>query len=75
MEDLTFTEWLSVNKDPNNILAPPMDCSTAMGFLVDYLLDPGWCVQYSCGPEQANTEIVSALLQKYSKKYRKELKK
>jgi hypothetical protein len=51
-----------------------MDDATALNFLIDYLVPEDYYISYSCGRSQANTEMVSYILQKYSKKYRKELK-
>lgn len=69
----TFSEWLEANKEPNNIFPPGMDAQVAIQFLIDYLLDD-FVLFYPAGVTQANTEAVSAILEKYSRKYRKELK-
>jgi len=74
IDTTSFTDWLNKNQDSNNIFPPGMDSDTAIQFLADYLLPKDWYISYSCGKSQANTEIVSAILKKYSKKYRKELK-
>ena len=69
----TFSKWLEEHRESNNILPPGMDAQTAVNFLIDYLLDD-FVVPYSAGTAQINTEAVHAMLQKYSKKYKKELK-
>lgn len=75
---MTLTEWLDKKNsttNKGNIFAPPMDGQVAVNFLCDYLLGEDW---YSANPvsqKQINTEIVCAILGKYSRKYRKELRK
>ena len=57
---------LSLAKDVDcGILAPPMDAQTAVYELCRYFLGDGWYVPYSCGAEQANTEIVYAIESNY----------
>ena len=70
----SFHKWLKEHRDKNNIYPPGMDDSTALNFLIDYLVPENYCIAYSCGKSQANTEMVSYILQKYSKKYANELK-
>ena len=69
----TFSKWLEEHQEPNNILPPGMDAQTAVNFLIDYLLED-FVVPYSAGTAQINTEAVHAMLQKYSKKYKTELR-
>lgn len=69
----TFSEWLEENKEPGNILPPGMDAQVAIQFLIDYLLDD-FVLCYPASVLQVNTEAVSAILEKYSKKYKAELK-
>lgn len=74
---MTIIEWLrdknsTENKD--NILAPCMDAQTAVNFLIDYLIGDDWHVAYPACTEQVNTEAVMFILQKFSRKYKKELK-
>ena len=76
-EHMTIIEWLrdknsTENKD--NILAPCMDAQTAVNFLIDYLIGDAWYVAYPACTEQVNTEAVIFILQKFSRKYKKELK-
>lgn len=72
---ITFTEWFETEraKDPDNIFPPGMDAQTALNYLIDYLLDDFILMYPATGP-QGNTEAVAAILEKYSKKYKKELK-
>ena len=53
---------------------PPLNAQLAIQFLKDYLLGEDWYVINPLGQEQINTEIVSDILYKYSKRYRKECK-
>jgi hypothetical protein len=43
--------------------------------LKNYLLGEDWYVNYSGSTKQINTEIVYDILKKYSKKFRKELRR
>ena len=70
----SFSDWLNENWDTNNIFPPGMDDATALNFLIDYLVPKDYYISYSCGKSQANTEMVSYILQKYSQKYANELK-
>lgn len=70
----TLIEWLEKNWGKDNIFPPGMDSDTALEFLKDYLLPKDWCVMYPCAKEQANTEIVTAILNMHSKRYKNELK-
>ena len=74
MANEKLTEWLDNSQD-YGIFAPPMKAQTAVDFLQRYLLGEKWyCVSpMSC--EQINTEIVHAILLKYSRAYRKEWRK
>jgi hypothetical protein len=71
----TFTDWLEMNQDPNNIFPPPLDFKKAICFLKDYLLGEDWYVSYPGSAEQISTEIVYSILKNYSKKFKKELKR
>lgn len=70
----SFHKWLEENWDEHNIFPPGMDDATALDFLIDYLVPEDYYISYSCGKSQANTEMVSYILQKYSQKYANELK-
>lgn len=71
----SFLEWLCKNTDPNNICDPPLDAQQAINFLCDYLLGEDWYVVMPESTEQVNSVIVEQILYKYSKKYRKEVRK
>lgn len=71
-------EWIKKENNTTNkgnIFNPPMDSQLALKFLCDYLLGEDW---YSVNPvcqEQINTEIVFNILNKYSKRFKKEYKR
>lgn len=73
---MTFTEWLKqeFEKDPDNLCDPPLEAQQAIYFLTDYLLGEEWYVTMPESAEQINTAIVHAILKKYSRKYRKEIR-
>ena len=57
------------------LMPAPISDKEALYVLVDYLLGEDWYITASVSPRQANTCIVDAILKKYSKQYRKDLKK
>lgn len=69
-----FSDWINENQDKENIIPPGMSDEEAINFLKNYLLGEDWYIAYSCSKSQANTEIVVAILEKYSKQYKKEKK-
>lgn len=77
MTDYNYAKWLykqEIGTNKGNIFAPPLKAQFAVEFLRYYLLGEDW---YSVNPvneEQLNAEIVDAILLKYSKRYRKDLK-
>lgn len=73
---MTFTEWLKTEwgKDADNMCPPPLDAQQAITFLKDYLLGEDWYSTMPMSTKQINTEIVGLILEKYSKRYRKERK-
>lgn len=52
--------------DSYGIYPAPTDAQLAVGVLCDYLLGEGWYTADLVGVEQVNTEIVDAILRKYS---------
>lgn len=71
---MTFNEWLNKNWQKDNMFPPPLNAQLALQFLKDYLLGEDWYVVNPLGQEQINSEMVAEILNKYSKKYRKEVK-
>lgn len=72
---MSFLEWYKNNQEKDNIFPPPLEPQRAIDFLCDYLLGEDWYVVDPLGTKQVNTEIVDSILYKYSKRYRKEVKK
>ena len=52
----------------------PMDAQQALDILTSYLLGDGWYFAGSCNVEQCNAIVVEQILDKYSKKWRKDWK-
>lgn len=71
---MTFQEWLKEHWDKDNLFPPELEPQDALYFLTDYLLGEDWYFVNPLKVKQGNCEIVHAILEKYSKKYRKELK-
>ena len=61
--------------DTYGICHAPTDEKLALQVLVDYLLGEDWYIATSISQGQANTCIVDEILRKYSKQYRKDIKK
>lgn len=76
MKPLNFVDWLEeeCKKDPDNLLDPPLEPQLALNFLCDYLLGEDWCVVMPESQKQVNAAIVYDILEKYSKRFRKEVK-
>lgn len=53
----------------------PMSAEDAIQILTDYLLGEDFYIVMPLSPQQANTEIVAAILEKHSKEYKKDRKK
>ena len=52
----------------------PMEAQEALDILTSYLLGDDWCVVDSIGPKQVNAIITEQILDKYSKKWKKDWK-
>lgn len=52
----------------------PMDAQEALNILTSYLLGDDWYITGSMNVEQANACVVEQILDKYSKKWRKDWK-
>ena len=57
------------------ICPAPMSAEVAIQILTDYLLGEDFYIPMPLSPRQANTEIVAAILEKYSKEYNKDRKR
>ena len=71
---MKLTEWLG-KQESYGVFSPPMDAQVAVRMLKDYLLGEDWYSHNPISTEQINTEIVYTILNKYSKEFRKELRK
>ena len=72
---MTFNEWLDKNWEKDNLFPPCLPGNKAVNFLVQYLMGDDYYIVNPLCAEQANCEFVHDILMKYSRKYRKELKK
>lgn len=71
----TFTAWLENNWDDDNLCGPCLGAQKAVDFLQNYLLGEEWYVSMPLSTEQVNVEIVGLILERYSRRYRRELRK
>ena len=67
----TLTEWLRKRQE-DNIFCPSMKAEEFVEFIKDYLLNEDWYTVNSVSTEQVYTEILIDVLDRYSKKYKKE---
>ena len=72
---MKFSKWLDNNWDKDNIFPPPLDPQEALNFLQEYLLGEDWYIVNPLSIAQANCELVHDILYKYSRKFRKEMKR
>ncbi len=70
----TLTEWLRKRQE-DNIFCPSMKAEEFVEFIKDYLLNENWYTVNSVSTEQVYTEILIDVLDRYSKKYKKEKKR
>ena len=68
-----LTEWLDEQPD-YGLCDPPMKAQVAFQYLVEYLI-PDYYVAMPESTEQLNTALVYEILSRYSKTFRKELRK
>ena len=57
------------------IFPAPTSAELALEVICDYLLGEDWYVNMAISQEQVNTCIVDNILRKYSREYKKDLKK
>ena len=73
---MKFYDWLKKqDTDFYGLCPPPMDAQTAVDILCGYLLGEDWYCVLPLGTPQVNTEIVFDILNKYSRKFRREKKR
>ena len=71
----SFLKWQLANWADHDMIPPELPAQEAIHFLKDYLLGEKW---YFVPPENAkrgNVYIVDAILYRYSRKYRNEIRK
>ena len=76
---MTLSEFLDERyanrKDKENIFGVGISDSEFRVFIIDYLLGKNWYVVDPLGQDQVNEIALIEILEKYSKEYRKEIKK
>lgn len=74
----TITEYMKEKydkrEDKDNIFCVGISYPEFRSFLVEYLLGPDFFIVDPIGPTQVNEVILYAILEKYSKRYKKELR-
>ena len=70
-----FKEKYSARKDKDNMYGAGMSDAEFRHFIIEYLLPDGWCVSDPLGQSQINEIAIYEILEKHSKKFRKEHKK
>jgi hypothetical protein len=78
MKEMTITEYMK-NKydnreDKDNIFGVGITDDEFRKFAIDYLLGEDWYVTDSVGQTQVNEIALDAILSKYSKRFKKEIK-
>ena len=75
----TFTAFINerykTRKDKNNIFPVGISDAEFREFIIDYLLGRDWYVIDPLSTPQTNEIALGEILKKYSKEYRKEVKK
>ncbi len=73
---MTLTEFLTKKyrerKDKDNMYGVGMSDAEFRQFIIDYLLPDGWYVTDPLGQSQINEIAIYEILEKHSKKFRKE---
>lgn len=67
----TLTDWLNARNN-FGICYPPMKAEEFVEFIKDYLLNENWYTVNPVSNEQVYTSILIDVLDRYSKKYKKE---
>ena len=78
MKSKSFTEFMSEKyknrEDKDNIFGVGVSDAEFRRFIIDYLLGEDWYVVDPLGQTQINEIALDEILEKYSKRYRKECK-
>ena len=72
---MNFSEWLDNNWRKDNIFPPALEAQEGIKFLQKYLLGEDWYIVNPLSSAQANCEVVHDILYKYSRKFRREMKR
>lgn len=76
---ITFTEFINkkyrARKDKTNIFPVGISDAEFREFIIDYLLGRDWYVVAPLSTPQTNEIALEKILKKYSKEYRKEVKR
>ena len=77
--NMTLTEFFNKKyrerKDKDNMYGVGMSDAEFRHFIIEYLLLEGWCVSDPLGQSQINEIAIYEILEKHSKKFRKERRK
>jgi hypothetical protein len=71
----SFLQWQIENWKDDDFFPPELEHTKAINMLVDYLLGEDWYFVPPVNAKQGNVYILHAILMKYSRKYRHEVKK
>lgn len=71
----SFLQWQIENWDDDDFFPPELEPQRAIHMVVDYLLGDDWYFVNPVNAKQGNVYILHAILIKYSRKYRREVKK
>lgn len=70
----TFTDWLENADDNYGIFNSPMSDKECIQLITNYLLGENWYVTSPVSHDQVNTERVFQILNRYSRRFKKEWK-
>lgn len=67
-----FSEKYANREDKDNMYGVGMSDAEFRHFIIEYLLPDGWCVSDPLGQSQINEIAIYEILNRFSKKFRKE---
>lgn len=65
---------VNICDDSYGLFPAPLEAQEALDILTSYLLGDDWCVAASMSTDQCNACVVEQVLDKYSKKWKKDWK-
>ena len=71
----SFLQWQIESWKDDNLFPPELEPQRAIHMLVDYLLGDDWYFVNPVNAKQGNVFILHEILMRYSRKYRREVKK